>query len=125
MQKSIVFIKMYSFQPSQSGLFWYGMFSSLHVLLGVTGYKNSHDCLYFDVLCSGQLHSIIMEDKVVSQGSMLSVRILWKNDKKWMLNPHPNDINNLSELWVYESPLTNFCGIPINGNGKTYQHKEC
>ena len=27
--------KMYSFQPSQSGLFWYGMFSSLHVLLGV------------------------------------------------------------------------------------------
>ena len=73
--------KMYSFQPSQNGLFWYGMFSSLHVLLGVTGYKNSHDCLYFDVLCSGRLHSIIMEDEVVSQGSMLLVRILWKNDK--------------------------------------------
>ena len=94
---------MHSFQPSQSGLFWYGMFSSLNVLLGVRGYKNSHDCLYFDVLRSGRLHSIVMEDEVVSQGSMLPVRILWKNDKKWMLNPHPNDINNLSELWVYEN----------------------
>ena len=81
--------KMYSFQPSQSGLFWYGMFSSLHVLLGVRGYKNSHDCLYFDVLCSGRLHSIIMEDEVVSQGSMLHVRILWKNDKKMDVESTP------------------------------------
>ena len=79
------------------------MFSSLHVLLGVRGYKNSHDCLYFDVLRCGRLHSIVMEDEVVSQGSMLPVCILWKNNKKWMLNPHPNDINNLSELWVYEN----------------------
>ena len=39
--------KMYSFQPSQSGLFWYGMFSSLHVLLGVMGYKNSHELSLF------------------------------------------------------------------------------
>ena len=28
-----------SFQPSQTSLFWYGIFSSLHVLLGVKGYK--------------------------------------------------------------------------------------
>ena len=42
-----------SFQPSQTSLFWYGMFSSLHVLWGVMDYKNSHACLYFDVLCSG------------------------------------------------------------------------
>ena len=79
------------------------MFSSVHVLLGVRGYKNSQDCLYFDVLRFGRMHSIIMEDEVVSQGSMLPVRILWKNDKNWVLNPHPNDINNLSELWVYEN----------------------
>ena len=34
---------------------------------------------------------------------MLPIRILWENDKKWMLNPHLDDINNLSELWVYEN----------------------
>ena len=87
---------MSSFQPSQTSLFWYGMFSSLHVLLGVKGYKNSHECLYFDVLPSGRLHSLFMEAEIVTQGSMLPIRILWKNDKKWMLNPHPNDINRLS-----------------------------
>ena len=43
-----------------------------------------------------------MEDDVVTQGSMLPIRILWKNGKKWMLSPHPNDINSLYELWVYE-----------------------
>ena len=59
------------------------------MLLGVGGYKNSHDCLYFDVLCSGRLHSIIMEDEVVSQGSMLHVRILWKNDKKMDVESTP------------------------------------
>ena len=42
-----------------------------------------------------------MEDEVVSQGSMLPIHILWNNSKKWMLNPHQNDINNLFELWVY------------------------
>ena len=73
---------MYSFQPSQSGLFWYDMFSTLHDLLGVRGYKNSNECLYFDVLRSGRLHSIVMEEDVVSQGSMLPIHILWKNDKK-------------------------------------------
>ena len=52
----------------------------------------------------GRLHSsIFMEDKVVTQGNMLPVHILWKNDKKSMLNPHPNDINILSELLVYEN----------------------
>ena len=67
-----------------------------------------------------------MEDKVVSQGSMLLVHILWKNDKKWMLNPHPNDLNNLSELWVYENkPIDKLCGILMNVNGKAYHHKEC
>ena len=79
------------------------MFSSLHVLLGVKGYKNSHECLYFDVLPFLQLHSIFMEDNVVTQGSMLPIRILWKNDKEWMLNPHPNDIIFLSNVWVYEN----------------------
>ena len=44
-----------------------------------------------------------MEDDVVTQGSMLPIRILWKNDKKWMLNPHPNDIIGLSKLWLYEN----------------------
>ena len=43
-----------------------------------------------------------MEDKIVIQGSMLLIRILWKKDKKWIFNPHPNDINSLSKLWVYE-----------------------
>ena len=52
---------------------------------------------------SGQLHSIFMEYEVVTRGSIMPIRILWKNDKKWMLNPHPNDINNLFELWVYEN----------------------
>ena len=88
---------MSSFQLSQICLFWYGMFSSLHVLLGVMGYKKSRDCLYFDILPSRRLHSIFMEDDVVTQGSMLLIRILWKNNKKWMLNPHPNDINCLFE----------------------------
>ena len=89
---------MSSFQPSPISLFWYGMFSSLHVLLGVRGYKNSRDCLYFEVLHSGRLHSILTEDIVVTQGSMLDVCILWKNDKKSMLPPHPSDINSLFEL---------------------------
>ena len=44
-----------------------------------------------------------MEDNVVTQGSMLPIRILWKNDKEWMLNPHPNDIIFLSNVWVYEN----------------------
>ena len=66
---------MSSFQPSPISLFWYGMFSPLHVLLGVRGYKNSRDCLYFNVFPSGQLHSIFMEDDVVTQGSMLHARI--------------------------------------------------
>ena len=44
-----------------------------------------------------------MEDEVVTQGSMFPIRILWKNDKKWMLNPHLNDVNKLFELWVYEN----------------------
>ena len=44
-----------------------------------------------------------MEDEVVTQGSMFPIRILWKNDKKWMLNPHPNDIIGLSKLWLYEN----------------------
>ena len=48
---------------------------------------------------------------------MLPIRILWKKDKKWMLNPYPNDINNLYELWA-------FCGILVSGNGKPYQRKE-
>ena len=85
---------MSSFQPSQTSLFWYGMCSSLQVLLGVMGYKNSHECLYIDVLLSRRLNSLFMEDRIVTQGSMLPIRILWKNDKKWMLNPHPNDINS-------------------------------
>ena len=83
-------LTMYSFQSSQNS-----MFSSLLVLLGFKGYKNSRDCLYFDVVRFGRLHSILMDNKVVTQGSMLLVRILWKNDKKCVLNPHPNDINNL------------------------------
>ena len=44
-----------------------------------------------------------MEDGVVVQGSMLPIHILRKNGKKWILNPHPNDINSLFELWVYEN----------------------
>ena len=56
MQKNIVFT-MSSFQPSQISLIWYGMFSSLHVLLGVKGYKNSHDCLYFNVLPFAYQHN--------------------------------------------------------------------
>ena len=55
-----------SFQPSQTSLFWYGMFSSLHVLLGVKGYKNSHESLYFEVLPFERLHSLFMEDKIVT-----------------------------------------------------------
>ena len=92
-----------SFQPSETSLSWYGMFSSLHVLLGVRGYKNSHQCLYFDVLPSGRLHSLFVEDEIVTRGNRLSIRVLWKKDKKWILNPHPNDVNNLSDLWVYET----------------------
>ena len=34
---------------------------------------------------------------------MLPIHILWKKYKKCMLNPHPNDINNLSKLCVYEN----------------------
>ena len=94
---------MSSFHPSQISLFWYGMFSSSYVLLGVRGYKNSHECLYLDVLPFGRLHSLFMEDKIVTQWSMLPIHILCMKDKKWMLNPHPNDINNLSELWVCEN----------------------
>ena len=44
-----------------------------------------------------------MEDDVVTQGSMLPICILWKNGKKQTLNTHPNDINSLSELRVYEN----------------------
>ena len=50
--------------------------------------------VYFDVFSYGRLHSIFIEDDVATQGSMLPICILWKNDKKWMLNPHPNDINS-------------------------------
>ena len=73
---------MSSFQPSQISLFWYGMFSSLHVLLGIKVYKTSHECLYFNILPSQRLHSLFMEEEVVDQESMLPNRILWKNDKK-------------------------------------------
>ena len=72
---NIVFT-MSSFLPPQIRLYWYGMFSAL---LGVKVYKNSYEWLYFDVLPSIQLHSIFMEDDVVTQGSMLPIRILWKN----------------------------------------------
>ena len=44
-----------------------------------------------------------MEDGIATQGTMLPIRILWNKDKKWMLNLDPNDINSLSELWVYEN----------------------
>ena len=110
-----------SFQPSQTNLFWYDMFSSLHVLLGIKGYKNSHECLYFDVLPSRRLHSLFVEDEIVTQGNMLPISILWKKDKKYMLNPHPNDINNLSELWVYENkPIDKLLWDP--NDISTYQH---
>ena len=59
-----------SLQPSQIRPFWYGMFSSLHVLLGVMGYKNSHECLYFDALLSRRLHSLFVKDGIVTQGNM-------------------------------------------------------
>ena len=72
---NIVFT-MSSFLPPQIRLYWYGMFSAL---LGVKVYKNSYEWLYFDVLPSIRLHSIFMEDDVVTQGSMLPIRILWKN----------------------------------------------
>mgnify|MGYP006950785066 FL=1 len=45
-------------------------------LVGVQGYKNSHDCLYFNVLRSRWLHSILMEDEVVTQGNMFRVHIV-------------------------------------------------
>ena len=51
-------------------------------MLGVRGYKNSHECLYFDVLPFGRLHSLFVEDGIVTQGNMLPIRILWKKDKK-------------------------------------------
>ena len=68
------------FQPSQIRLIYYDTFLSLHVLLGAGGYKTSHECIYFDVFSSGQLHSTFtqdMEDNVVAQGSMLPILILW------------------------------------------------
>ena len=56
----------------------------------------------FDVLPFGRLRSIFMEDDIVTQGSMLPIHILWKNCKKRILNPHPNDINSLFEVLIYE-----------------------
>ena len=88
----------------------------------IKGYKNSHECLYFNVLPFGRLHSLLnMKDEVVTQGSMLPIRILWKNDKKWILNPHPSDIKWLFELWIYENkPIDHLCEISMSGNRKSY-----
>ena len=55
-----------------------------------------------------------MEDEVITRGSILPIRILWKNNKNWMLNPHPNDINNLFELWIYgNKPMDHLCGTYV------------
>ena len=59
--------------------------------------------VYFDVFSYGRLHSIFIEDDVATQGSMLPICILWKNGKKQILKPHPNDIISLFKLCFYEN----------------------
>ena len=54
-----------------------------------------------------------IEDKVVTQGSILPIHILWMNNKKWILDPYPNNINSLSELLVFENkPIDHLLGDP-------------
>ena len=87
--------------------------------------SGSHECFYLDVLPSGRLHSIFMEDDVVTQGSMLHIHILWKDSKKWMLNPHLNDeILYLKCGFMRINPLITFYGIQVSGNSKSYWRRE-
>ena len=82
---------------------WYGMFSTLNILIGARLY-HQNGSLYFDeVLDNSRLILVVEESRIMSATKHLPVRVIARLDKKIFIDPSHLIANYSSHIWVLHS----------------------
>ena len=91
---------------------WYGMFSTLNILIGARLYHQNGSLHFYEVLDNGRLVLVDDESPIMSAAKQLPVRVIARLDKKLFIDPSPLIANYASHIWVLHSrPLVDLCGI--------------
>ena len=85
---------------------WFGMFSSVQVLLGARAILRDGSVLFFNVLHEGKLERTLREDDVLQWASPKRVRVIVNMDRQWHIDPSPEEFKPEWNVWVYkQAPL--------------------
>ena len=82
---------------------WYGMFSTLNILIGARFYHQNSNLYFYEVLDNGRLFLVEEEAPNVSSANQLPVRVIARLDKNIFIDPNPLIAKYLSNLWVLQS----------------------
>ena len=94
---------------------WYGMFSTLNILIGARLYHQNGSLHFYEVLDNGRLVLVDDESPIMSAAKQLPVRVIARLDKKLFIDPSPLIANYASHIWVLHSrPLVDLQWDPAD-----------
>ena len=86
---------------------WYGLFSSLGVLIGARAYANQGQIRFYEVPDDGLLYLVDEEAEVMQLASEKLIRVIARLDKKIFLDPSPFLADHAIQIWAFQSkPVT-------------------
>ena len=82
---------------------WYGLFSSLGVLIGARAYANQGQIRFYEVGDGGLLSLVDEESEVMQLASEKPIRVIARLDKKIFLDPSPFLADHAIQIYVFQS----------------------
>ena len=82
---------------------WYGMFSTLNILIGARLYHQNGNLYFYEVRDNGRLILVEEESPIMSAARQLPVRVIARLAKKIVIDPSPLIAKYSSHIWVLHS----------------------
>ena len=82
---------------------WYGMFSTLNILIGARLYDQNGSIYFYEVLDNGRLILVDEESQIMLAAKQLPVRVIARLDKNIYIDPSPLIVNFSSHISVLDS----------------------
>ncbi len=80
---------------------WFGLFSSLNVILGAKAVLKDNSNIFFNVTQEGRLEWIPRQDDVMQQAFSKRVRVVVHVNSQWHLDLDPNKFKPEWDVWIF------------------------
>ena len=80
---------------------WFGLFSSLNIILGAKAVLKDNSNIFFNVTQEGRLEWIPRQDDVMQQAFSKRVRVVVHVNSQWHLDFDPNKFKPEWDVWIF------------------------